>query len=364
MACLIQNNEYPDVFFGRNLFAIDASRFDIGITWWYRSAAFTLPIDTKQGDTVQLSFKGINYRANVWVNGVIIASNATIVGTFRYFDFDISSVVNLGGAANVVAVEVTRPFNPGLDGDNGTDLAITFVDWAPQAPDWQGGLIDDVTISVTGPLSLKFPLVNTTLQTGGAAALDFVVEVTNHATVSVTGAITAVMLAPSGPVLVNVSQSVAFAPNSSTQVVFAHTQFPSLVLLNPTLWWPLQMGTPALHTFSASVAVVGAASDSVSVSVGLRQMSSTIDGKGHLQLHVNGVPILIRGGGWAPDLFLRSPAERLDAELAYVLDMGLNAIRLEGKFVGEAFFNECDRRGILTLPGMYVLCVSVLLLRR
>lgn len=45
---------------------------------------------------------------------------------------------------------------------------------------------------------------------------------------------------------------------------------------------------------------------------------------------VNGNPILIRGAGWTPDLFLRTDRARQRAEMSYIRHMNLNAVRLEG----------------------------------
>ena len=252
----------------------------------------------------------------------------------------------------MLAVEITRPYNPGLDGEDGLDLAITFVDWAPQAPDFQGGLIDTVLISITGPLSLRYPLAATSLvpRGGTTASVNLSVQVTNHASTSVSGVLIAALVPPGGGrALVNVSQQVTLSAGEVALVSFTPGRFPSLVLANAPLWWPYEMGAPTRLTLVASITVVGGPgqpSDALVALVGLRETSSSIDASGHLQLSVNGLPVLIRGGGWAPDLFLRVDHARLLAEL------GLNAIRLEGKFVPDAFFDECDARGLMTLPGI------------
>ena len=66
---------------------------------------------------------------------------------------------------------------------------------------------------------------------------------------------------------------------------------------------------------------------------------------------INGRPILIRGGGWASDMLLRPVPGRVDDQLRYVRDMGLNTVRLEGKLESDHFFDEADRLGILVMPG-------------
>ncbi len=66
---------------------------------------------------------------------------------------------------------------------------------------------------------------------------------------------------------------------------------------------------------------------------------------------VNGRRILIRGAGYTSEMMLRYSTERYEQEIRYVKDMGLNTIRLEGKFEDEAFFDATDREGLLVMPG-------------
>ncbi len=54
-------------------------------------------------------------------------------------------------------------------------------------------------------------------------------------------------------------------------------------------------------------------------------------------------------------MLLRWSSKRLDADLNYVKDMGLNSIRLEGKTDRDEFFDKTDRLGILVMPG-WVCC--------
>src|SRR3974377_1781019 len=90
------------------------------VAWWYRKA-FTLPADYK-GKTIWLDFNGINYRANIWVNGKQIATLQQVAGASRTYEFNITGVVH-PGEENVVGVQVWAPEKD--------DLAITFVDWNP-----------------------------------------------------------------------------------------------------------------------------------------------------------------------------------------------------------------------------------------
>src|SRR3989440_2168807 len=53
---------------------------------------------------------------------------------------------------------------------------------------------------------------------------------------------------------------------------------------------------------------------------------------------------------WSSDV-CSSDLARLDADLAYVRDMGMNTIRLEGRLDRDELFEKTDRLGILVMPG-------------
>ena len=81
-----------------------------------------------------------------------------------------------------------------------------------------------------------------------------------------------------------------------------------------------------------------------------RWQASELTEKGHRLFKINGKKILIRGAAWAPDMFLRPMSKKLDADLAYVRDMGMNTIRLEGRIDRDEFFEKTDKLGILVMP--------------
>jgi exo-1,4-beta-D-glucosaminidase len=128
-------------------------------------------------------------------------------------------------------------------------------------------------------------------------------------------------------------------------------QYPQLKLTHPRLWWPYQMGTPALNAAKISFEIAGQASDSTSFQFGIREVKSELTEKGYRLFSVNGRKVLVRGAADAPDMLLRFSQERMQAGLDYVRDMGLNTIRLEGRMNRAEFFDATDRMGILVMPG-------------
>src|SRR3981081_2691515 len=95
----------------------------------------------------------------------------------------------------------------------------------------------------------------------------------------------------------------------------------------------------------------GVVSDRSTTRFGIREVTSGLNATGGRAFHINGRNILLRGGGWSPDMMLRETSQRLRDELRYVRDMGLNTIRLEGKLETQEFLDLADQQGILVLAG-------------
>jgi exo-1,4-beta-D-glucosaminidase len=146
-------------------------------------------------------------------------------------------------------------------------------------------------------------------------------------------------------------KAVHLAPKETQVVHFRPEDFPELTIANPRLWWPVQVGKQDLYPLDLAVEVGGQVSDSTHIQFGIREVRSNIDEKGHRLFQINGKNILIRGAGYSFDLLLRSSPERQQAELNYVRDLNLNAVRLEGKLENDHFFDLADQMGILVMPG-------------
>ena len=283
-----------------------------------------------------LHFLGINYRANIWVNGQKIADRADVAGAYRAYEFNIKSLLH--AKQNALAVEVFAPEK--------ADLGLTWVDWNPTPPDKDMGIWREVYLTGSGDVSLRHPFVKSKLGPDyKTAALTLSAEVRNSADHSVT-AVVHVEVAG-----VKLQQSVELAASETKIVRFSPEQFAQLQLEHPRLWWPYQMGEPYLYTAELRVETGKEISDSASLDFGIREVTSELTDKGHRLFKVNGKRVLIRGAAWAPDMLLRWSSRKVDADLEYTKHMGLNAVRLEGKVDRKEFFDKTDRLGILVMPG-------------
>jgi exo-1,4-beta-D-glucosaminidase len=349
---LVDNGTYKDPYVGMNLRALPGMDYPIGQrftllatpkdspfkpSWWYRTE-FDLPA-SHEGRSLALHFDGINYRANIWVNGQQVAKADEVVGVFRRYEFDVTRLLQ-AGARNAVAAEVFGP--------EPHDLSIMWVDWNPTPPDKNMGLWGEVYLTGSGPLAVRYPHVLPALQVPDLSSADLTVtaEVTNttdrHIKGTVRGAIESISL----------SRDVALGPREKTLIRFTPRDTPALTIRNPRVWWPYRHGRQELYTLTLNVEVDGRSSDAQQVTFGIQQMTSELTKEGARLFKVNGKPILIRGGGWASDMFLRPiTTERAEAELRYVKEMGLNTVRLEGKLETDEFYDLADRHGVLLMPG-------------
>ena len=351
VAALVKDKTLPDPFFAMNLRQFPGVTYPIGgnfsniamepdspyaVSWWYRNQ-FAAPA-AYSGKTVWLNFKGINYRANVWLNGKQIANSNQIAGAWRTYELNVTDALK-PGAENVLAVQVFAPTE--------NDLAITFVDWNPAPPDKNMGLWREVYLTTSGPVAVRYPTVvsKLNLPNNDSARLTVTAQLKNGTSHPVKGKL-------KGQIEnIEFGQDVELAANESKDVTFTPEQFSQLIFSNPRLWWPAQMGKPNLYSLKMEFEIDGATSDRSQTQFGIREVTSEINAIGGRAFHINGKNILIRGGGWTPDLMLREDSQRLHDEFRYVRDMGLNTVRLEGKLETQEFFDLADHEGIMVMAG-------------
>jgi exo-1,4-beta-D-glucosaminidase len=351
LAAQVASGELKDPYFSDNLRKIPGTSYPVGENfsnlpmpedspyhcgWWYRKQ-FVIP-GTDKGRTLWLRFGGINYRANVWVNGKRIADSTAVAGAYRTYEFDVTATVT-AGKTNTIAVETFAPAD--------TDLGINWVDWNPCPPDKDMGLWGPVDLATSGPVAVRSPLVVTHLPdaTGDTAELTAYAQFHNASTNPVNGTVTATIAG------IRVKQAVEIQPGEDKTILFDPQTYPSLRLKHPQLWWPYQMGTPHLETATIAFVVGDKISDEQSVRFGIREITSEMTDKGYKLFKVNGKPILIRGAGWSQDMLLRQDPRHLEQQFDLVKDMHLNTIRLEGKLETEHFFQLADEQGILVMLG-------------
>ena len=290
LTTLIANGVYPDPDIGLNNLAIPESlnRQD----YWFRTE-FATP-DRAADQQFSLLFKGINYAAQVWLNGTRLGE---IRGAFIRGTFDVSKLLR-PDATNALAVRLSPPPHPGIPheqsvaagpGENGGNLAIdgpTFIasegwDWIPAVRDRNTGLWQGVELRATGGLRLLDPQVVTRLPLPrtDSADLEITVPVDNR-----TGGVShATVTAAFDDV--RISHAVTLAPGVS-EIRLSPREFPQLHLRHPRLWWPNGYGAQELHDLTLQIADAGVPSEERRVRFGIRELTyelSLFDGSGRLR---------------------------------------------------------------------------------
>jgi Glycosyl hydrolase 2 galactose-binding domain-like/Exo-beta-D-glucosaminidase Ig-fold domain/Glycosyl hydrolases family 2/Concanavalin A-like lectin/glucanases superfamily/Glycosyl hydrolases family 2, TIM barrel domain len=290
LTTMIDRGVYPDPDYGLNNLAIPESLNKQD--YWYRTEFKTPKLTNRQHLT--LTFEGINYKADVWLNGQELG---TITGAFIRGVFDVTNILK-AEQTNVLAVRISPPPHPGIPqeqsikggpGENGGIMCLdgpTFVategwDWIPAIRDRNSGLWQKVVLTASGPVKIGDAQVVTSLPLPDTSKAD--VEITvpmeNSSDAPVHGTLTASFDQTT------VIKNVTVAPGGST-VKLTPAEFSQLTVQKPRLWWPNGYGKQELYTLTLSFAENGNASDTKRVRFGIREITyelSLFDETGHLR---------------------------------------------------------------------------------
>ncbi|KAI0972788.1 family 2 glycoside hydrolase [Xylaria arbuscula] len=335
IGCLLQAGVYDedDLFYSENLKGVDTSQFKI--PWIYRNE---FNLDINPGKHYFLQTHGINSRGDIFINGKQVASNFTQAGAYAGHRFDVSGIIDERNAL-VVQVHPT---------DYDYDLAIGFVDWNPSPPDNGTGVWRNIEVKQTGPLALE-PLRVTTdtnfLSVNPTSQVTLKSTVQNLETRDVTVDLYAEVTTDCGHQSHAWKQTVKLSALQSKEVVLSTT------LNNPKIWWPKQWGKQPLYTGRVTVSANNEVSDIISDTFGIRQVTSKVNSHNDTTFFVNGLPFQVLGGGYSSDMFLRWDSEKFANQVRLTLDLGGNAIRLEGKLEQPELYEIADKMGLMILPG-------------
>ena len=304
--------------------AIDKSIFDD--PW-----EFTTTFKAQKGLRHVLRFEGLNYYADIELNGTLIASRDTCFGAFSVREFDITA---LAKAKNTLKVTLRRA--------KGGDLNAGYVDWNPRPVDESMGIFRPVTLISTPDVQVQDVFVKPLIDKADLSKAQFEAQVTlvNRSDKAVEGTV-------EGTYEGGMFSVPAKLAAGETKVVCITED-----VVNPRIWWTAELGTPELYHLDVAFCKGKNVSHSGSATFGLRSIESEITAFGHRQFILNGVKVLIKSAGWTDDIFMQDTPASIEAQIKMVADMGLNSIRFEniwGK--DQLVYDLCDRYGLMALVG-------------
>jgi len=364
LTTMLENKEIPDPFYGMNNEKIP-DIYDTGrdyYTYWF--AKDFQEASPKDDEQVWLTFRGINYSCEIYLNGRKV-NKEPYKGMFLRKSFNITDLLAKDGknrlAVIVYPVDPVGKPNGGQGGDgviarNLTHQYVAGWDWIQPVRDRNTGIWDKVYIERTGSVNIKNPHI-VTLVPGARhpkaaiqedAILKVSAELQNATNKKINGTLKYTF---DNAVI---SQKVSIDANTTIE-----TQLPDYIIKNPKLWWPAGYGEQNLYSLKLEFTEDGksTASDHEVVCFGVREMQ--YDRNAHTrskQISVNGQKIFIKGGNWIiSDAMLRFSNERYDAEIRYHRDMNLNLIRIWGGALTERpeFYEACDKYGMLVMQDFW-----------
>ena len=348
----------PEPDFAGNIMHISDSYFNSD--FWYRNE-FEVPADFLK-DKTWLEFDGINWKADIFLNGKQIGR---IDGAFMRGRFDISEVAVPG--KNYLAVRIIKNDHPGavkekdeqhtgrnggvLGFDNPTFHASIGWDWITTTRGRNIGIWNDVRVVREGAVSIDAPYVNVALPLPDTtyAVLTPEALVKNNSDEPVRGTL-------KGKIgNIEFEQDLNLEAGQETLVRFDTESFPQLVMQNPKLWWPNGYGEQNLYDAGFTFVIKDEVSDKVDFKVGVRQVNAKeIDSV--LHLYVNGRRYVGRGGNWGfSESNLNYRGREYDIAVAYHANENFNIMR---NWVGQTgdmeLYEACDRYGIMVWQDFWL----------
>ncbi len=350
----------PDPNYSQNQLHISDSFFYSD--FWYRTE-FQAP-SFAHGQIAWLNFDGINWKADVFLNGEKIGR---IEGGFIRGRFDVTEKL-LAGKLNALAVRVEKNATPGstkqktyespgrnggaLGADNPTYHASIGWDWIPTIRGRNTGIWGDVSLTLTGAATLENPFVSTTLPLPDTSHADVSIEVdaVNHGTKPIIGTLRGRF----GDV--HFEQHVTLPGSSRLTIKLDPSTHPVLRLQKPDLWWPVGYGEPHLYDVELSFeSKEKKLLDKKSFKAGVRQMTYSEEGSA-LKIWINGRRFVARGGNWGfGESMLLYRAREYDAAVRYHREMNFTMVRnWVGQIGDEAFYEACDRHGVMVWQDFWL----------
>ena len=404
---LVKDGVYPDPWKGLNNYKIpDVSdefnrKYDLekysyidGHTnpwkdpYWFRKE-FKLP-ESFIGKKLWLNFDGINYRADVWMNGNKVAGHKEIAGMFMRFRYDISQYA-LADKMNCLAVKIYQVDHPGLPLpgvqfevfgktrghaiDLFKDETLKFSggwDCAPVVRDRNMGIYQDVYITSTGPVSIENPFVITDLPLPDTTRADIKIktELKNNSKKDIKGVLNIKIslintlefpaykeyLGGSMPDII-IKKEVKLAAEQVAEIELNSTEFPELSIHNPYLWWPNGYGKQYLHNLKLTFNINGKTSDVEHTTFGIRKVTNEIrkigDDYGRV-FYINGQRVFCKGGWLQPDALLNMDEKRVYDEARLLAKANVNMVASEdAPSPPEVVLDSYDKYGLMCWETFY-----------
>jgi hypothetical protein len=383
LSVLSRNGVYPNPYTGMNNMLIPDLNDSLNIRdnllkyshipgnnpwkspYWYTTSFVSDPLNSNK--IAWLTFNEINYRADIWLNGVQIADKEAVVGMEQSFRFNISNVI-VNDGMNFLAVAIYPPDNPGMPvldpvtplADPGQNMADGMIsrdytkwdalgwDWQPPVRDRDMGITEDVFVTYTDNIFIDnlyvtsdLPLPDTT-----TAKVTVSFDLINYGPLKEKGNFS-ISIEGHG-IHKTIELPFEVKPYDTLGILLDAQNYSELFLKNPALWWPAGHGLPNLYVININAVTIEGAQSNQTINFGIREVGSRM-GNNSRVFSINGKDIFCKAGNWVIDLMLNWSSRRYEDEVLLSKQAGINLLRVWGPTGAppSAFYDAADKHGIL-----------------
>lgn len=256
-------------------------------TYWFRTE-FDVPENYKD-KIVWLQVDGINYRAEIWVNGYLLGNMS---GMFKPEYINITDFARIG-QKNALAIKVypvdmpgtIKPkqwgaageFHNGGDGNIGLNTTMLMsVGWDftfnDGIRDRNTGIWKNISLYATDKAVIRHPFIKSELSKPNydLAKETVSVEVTNPTQRGIKCTVKGEIIGEN----ITFSKDLNLFRGETKEICFTPEEFPQLTIKNPRLWWPIFKGNPELYELKLTVSIDGKVSDETKTRFGIREITS------------------------------------------------------------------------------------------
>lgn len=335
--------------------------------FWYRTE-FVLPKTYKIGQNVWLCFSNTNRYADFYVNGVKVSGTPTstkdVSGHMVRTKLNITELVRKDGKKNAIAVLITdADQKKSRDSKEGfgvtaspTYLSAASWDWMPYVPGRLAGITGNVSLKITGDVTMEDPWIRSQLESNDIAYLYVSSDVTNSSNTQKDVVISGIIQ----PGSIKFSKKITVKAKATAKIYIDKKDVADFLIKQPKLWWPNGYGDPNLYTCSLTCSVDGITSDTKEITFGIKNYEYRFEknaaGWPVMTFYINGQKIFVKGGNWGmSEYLLRCHGEEYETKVKLHKDMNYNMIRLwTGCVTDDAFYSYCDKYGIMVWDDFWL----------
>lgn len=368
---LVQAGRMPEPLVGLNFqqFAWVDQR-----SWWL-TRQIDVPGAWSDLPAVELSLDGLDYGADIWLNGHHLGHHAS---AFYPFTCDVKPYLQWGNpntlwvrlttGRNIAELYQNEPLCSATPTEAGRGYpergmkhriflrkpAYTWGwDWGPYLA--TSGITGKAMLKPIHSVQINDVTVVTSLQNKDAIA-DVCVEVA-HQTIYTTcrANVTVTFTDDAGQTFTTKQTNVTLLSG------LTHVDL-QCVIPNARLWWPNGAGEQHRYTVTTTISIKDQIVQTHTTKIGLRTIK-LIDEPGHFAFAINGQRIFIKGGNWIPSdsLYGRITDAKLTTLVTEAANANFNCLRIwgGGRYEADRFYEACDEQGILLWHDFMSACAAL-----